>query len=209
MDKILVAGATGTTGKKIVQLLKSSQHFEPIAMVRKENQKAEFLAQDIKTVLADLEQDVSHTVKNVDKVIFAAGSGGKKVEAVDQEGAKKLIRASEEANIKKFVMLSAMGADEPEEHDELTDYLHAKHNADEFLKSSKLNFTIVRPGRLNNDQGQGKIKLGESLSQQGEITREDVAETLVYSLQDNTANKRTFEILQGDTLIKEAIKTIK
>ena len=105
MENVLVAGANGTTGKKIVNLLKSSQYFEPIAMVRKEEQQEQFKKDNIKTVLGDLEKDLSHTVENIDKVVFAAGSGGKKVVEVDQEGAKSLIDASKQANVKKFVML--------------------------------------------------------------------------------------------------------
>lgn len=208
MEHVLVAGATGTTGKKIVQLLKSSQYFEPIAMVRNEQQEAEFLAHDVKTIMGDLEQDVSHTTKHIDKVIFAAGSGGKNVTAVDQEGAKKLIRASEASKIKKFVMLSSMGADQPESTNELQDYLRAKHNADEFLKSSNLNYAIVRPGSLTNGNAKGKIKLARSLSEQGEISRDDVAQTLVRSLHDDTANHSVFEILEGDTLIGKAMESI-
>ena len=104
MEKILVAGATGTTGNIIVELLDQSQYFEPIAMVRKEDQKSQFEKKNIKTVMGDLEGDVSGAVKGMDKVIFAAGSGGKKVVEVDQEGAKKLIDASSKNDIKKFVL---------------------------------------------------------------------------------------------------------
>ncbi len=208
MEKILVAGANGTTGKQIVQLLKSSQYFEPIAMVRKPEQQAQFEQQKIKTVLGDLEQEVTHTVQGVDKIIFAAGSGGKKVEKVDRDGAKKMIEAAKHGKIKKFVMLSSMGAANPEAQEELQDYLKAKHHADEYLKSSGLNFSIVRPGTLNNDTAQGKIKLDESLNQQGEITRADVAQTLVRALHDDAANNSTFEILQGDTLIGEALEAV-
>ena len=150
MENILVAGANGTTGKKIVNLLKSSQYFNPIAMVRKEEQMDQFKKENIDTVLADLEQDVSHSMKGIDKVIFAAGSGGEKVIEVDQEGAKKLITASGKSKIKKFVMLSSMGADAPEKAENLKKYLEAKHNADEYLKASDLTYTIVRPGSLTD-----------------------------------------------------------
>ncbi|MBR9846455.1 MAG: SDR family oxidoreductase [Algicola sp.] len=206
MENVLVAGATGTTGKKVVQLLKASQYFEPIAMVRNENQKAQFEAQDIKTVLGDLENDISHTVENIDKVVFAAGSGGKKVKEVDQEGAKKMIRASEDSKVKRFVMLSSMGAENPKESNELYEYLKAKHNADEFLKSSNLKYVIVRPGSLTNEKGTGKIKLAESLNEFGEISRDDVAQTLVRSLHDDASNKTVFEILEGETLIGKALE---
>ncbi|EAQ41407.1 SDR family oxidoreductase [Polaribacter sp. MED152] len=205
MENVLVAGANGTTGKKIVTLLESSQYFTPVAMVRKEEQEAQFKNRNIKTVLGDLEKDVSHTVKNIDKVIFAAGSGGKKVKEVDENGAKKLIKESEKENIKKFVMLSSMGADNPEEAEELQEYLKAKHNADEYLKSSNLSYSIVRPGSLTDDKGSGKIELERKLNKQGEISREDVAQTLVRVLHDSAEVNETFEIIKGETLIGKAI----
>lgn len=206
MENVLVAGANGTTGKQIVKLLTASQYFKPVAMVRKKEDLAQFENNGIETVLADLEKDVSHAVKNIDKVIFAAGSGGKNVIGVDQEGAKRLIDSSKNANIKKFVMLSSMGADAPEKADDLQDYLKAKHNADEYLKSSGLNYAIVRPGSLNNDNATNHIKLKEKLSERGEISRADVAQTLVRVLNDDTANKVSFEILNGDTLIGKALE---
>ncbi|WP_282067962.1 SDR family oxidoreductase [Olleya namhaensis] len=209
MENILVAGANGTTGKKIVNLLNESQYFNPIAMVRKEEQVAYFKAKNIDTVLADLEQDVSVAFNNtIDKVVFAAGSGGKKVVEVDQEGAKRLIDASNKNNVKKFVMLSSMGADHPEQAEQLQAYLKAKHNADEYLKSSGLNYSIVRPGSLTNGELTNKIQLDTKLNKSGDISRNDVAQTLVRSLNDDVANNATFEILKGDTLIGDALNTL-
>ena len=209
MENILVAGANGTTGKKIVNLLNESQYFNPIAMVRKEEQVAYFKAKNIDTVLADLEQDVSVAFNNtIDKVVFAAGSGGKKVVEVDQEGAKRLIDASNKNNVKKFVMLSSMGADHPEQAEQLQAYLKAKHNADEYLKSSGLNYSIVRPGSLTNGELTNKIQLDTKLNKSGDISRNDVAQTLVRSLNDDVANNATFEILKGETLIGDALNTL-
>lgn len=206
MENVLVAGANGTTGKQIVKLLSETQHFKPVAMVRKKEQMAQFETKGIATVLGDLEQDVSHAFKNIDKVIFAAGSGGKNVIGVDQEGAKRLIDASKHSNIKKFVMLSSMGADAPEKAEQLQEYLKAKQNADEHLKNSGLNYAIVRPGTLTNDNATNHIQLKEKLSQSGEISRADVAQTLVRVLNDDAANKVSFEILNGDTLIGDAVE---
>lgn len=208
MENVLVAGANGTTGKIIVNLLDKSQYFTPIAMVRSKDQQSQFESKNIKTILGDLEEDLSHTVKDIDKVIFAAGSGGKKVVEVDQEGAKRLIDVSKVANIKKFVMLSSMGADNPESVDQLKDYLIAKQKADLHLKDSGLQYTIVRPGALKNDAGVGMIQLKEKLNKRGDISREDVAQTLVRVLHDDAANNAVFEILEGDTLIAEAIDKV-
>lgn len=208
MEKVLVAGANGTTGKKIISILKQSDKYEPFAMVRNKEQVEHFKKDNVKTILADLEQDVSRTTKGVDRVIFAAGSGGKNVKGVDQEGAKKLMDASKKDGVKKFVMLSSMGADNPEVSSELKDYLKAKQNADQHLVNSGLEYSIVRPGALNNEVGKGKIVLENKLNQQGEISRQDVAETLVGSLESSVARNKTFEILQGDTQIKSALEKI-
>ncbi len=204
MEKILVAGATGTTGSKIINLLKDSENYTPVAMVRKDSQEQQFKSQGIETVWGDLTQDVSNTTKGIHKVIFAAGSGGKDVHNVDQEGAKKLIDASKKERISKFVMLSSMGADNPQ--GELKEYLQAKQNADQYLDISGLTFSIVRPGTLNNNEGLGKIKLQHKLEQQGEIPRWDVARTLVKSLDTNVAKNQAFEILSGETNIEEAVQ---
>ncbi len=208
MENILVAGAHGTTGKKIVQILKDSEEFEPVAMVRAKDQVDFFKSQNVKTVLANLEDNLSQAVQHIDKVIFAAGSGGEKVVEVDQEGAKRLIDASKKAGIKKFVMLSSRGAEHPEKADKLKDYLKAKHNADEYLKNSGLDFTIVRPGTLNNEKATGKIQLEKQLSDEGEIPREDVAQTLVDALPDATAPNAIFEMISGDVTIDKALQGV-
>ncbi|MFT6946919.1 MAG: hypothetical protein ACJARP_001339 [Vicingaceae bacterium] len=204
-ENILVAGANGTTGRIIVTLLSESDSYRPVAMVRKQEQKDHFEKEGISTVLGDLEGDVSFAVKNVDKVIFAAGSKGKNVIGVDQEGAKRLTDAAKRYGAKKFVMLSTMGADNPAVSENLEDYLSAKQNADDYLKVSGLNYTIVRSGALTDEEGTGKIELKEKINTHGSITRSDVAKTLVEVLKDAVKENHVFEILAGETLIINAI----
>jgi uncharacterized protein YbjT (DUF2867 family) len=204
-QNIVVAGANGTTGRIIINLLKESENYRPIAMVRKQEQKDYFEKTNVSVVLGDLEKDVNHAVKSVDKVIFAAGSKGENVIGVDQEGAKRLIDAAKVAGVRKFVMLSSMGADNPCVSDALEDYLRAKQNADEYLKASGLEYNIVRPGSLANEEGTGKIQLKEKLENYGSISRADVAKTLVGVLEDGVMQNQVFEILAGETLIEKAI----
>lgn len=208
MEKVLVAGAHGTTGQIIINLLKANDDYIPIAMVRSEEQVRFFEQKNVKTILADLQNDISDTTKNMDKVIFAAGSGGKKVIEVDQEGAKKLVDASAAEGVKKFVMLSSIGAGRPEQADQLKEYLKAKHNADEYLKNKGIDFTIIRPGTLNNDTATGKIKLAKELDSRGEVTREDVAQVLVQVLDSDVARNSIFEFVNGDQPIEKALKNI-
>ncbi len=209
MENILIAGATGATGKRVIEILNSSESFNPLALIRKEEQQQIFDDMEVESVLGDLEGDVSHVMKGIDKVIFAAGSGSKtgpdKTIAVDQEGAKKLIDAAKNAKVKKFVMLSAMGTDNPEEHKELENYLRAKKEADDYLRASGLNYTIVQPGRLSDDLGLAKVKVAEKLNEKGEISRDDVAFILVMSLADPLVKNMSFEALEGGESIKSAL----
>lgn len=209
MEKILIAGATGDTGKRVIEILSNTQNFKPVAMIRDEAQQQIFDDMEVESVLADLEQDVEHALKGIDKVIFAAGSGGEtgpeKTIAVDQDGAIKLIDAAKKAKVKKFIILSAMGTEKPEEHKELEHYLKAKKKADDHLKSSGLTYTIVRPGRLTHDMGVAKVKVAEKLNERGEIARDDVAFLLVMSLADPLVKNMEFEALEGEVPIKQAL----
>lgn len=209
MEKILVIGATGTTGNTVIKELNNHENYHPIAMVRKEEQQVAFQKQGIETILADLTEDVTHVADGVDKVIFAAGSKGKALEAVDRKGAMKIIDASKKHRVRKLVMLSSVGADAPQEAEKLQDYLQAKRDADEYLANSGLEFTIVRPGTLNNDIPTGKIRIAEQLEDRsGSIPRGDVAKVLVKSLEDQIAKREVFEILTGETVIDEALDSM-
>ncbi|WP_026913909.1 SDR family oxidoreductase [Christiangramia portivictoriae] len=210
MENILIAGATGATGKRVIEILNNSESFNPLALIRKEEQRQQFEDMDVEAVMGDLEGDVSHTMKGIDKVIFAAGSGGatseEKTIAVDQEGAKKLIDAAKNSRVQKFVMLSAMAADDPSKNEDLKHYLEAKKEADDYLRASGLNYTIVRPGALTDDIGLAKVEVAEgSLGKRGEISRDDVAFLLVMSLADPLVKNMTFEAIEGQQSIKEAL----
>ncbi len=207
-QNVLVAGANGTTGRIIINLLKNSEIYRPIAMVRKPDQKDRFENENVKTVLADLEEDLSIAVKGADKVIFAAGSKGKNVIGVDQEGAKRLNDAAKHAGATKFVMLSAMGADDPSQHKELEAYLQAKKNADDHLRASGLDYSIVRPGHLTDAEGTCKIQCKEKFENPGKITRADVAKTLVEVLEDGVMQNQVFEILAGEVPVEKAVRSV-
>ena len=179
-------------------------------MIRKEDQKTIFEDMEVQWVLADLEQDdFSHALKGIDKVIFTAGSGSKtgpdKTTEVDEKGAVKIIDAAKKAKVKKFIMLSSMGADEPSKHEKLEHYLKAKATADQHLRDSGLDYTIIRPGALTDDLGMGKVKLAEKLDGGGEIPRDDVAFLLIMSLADPLVKNMTFEAIEGEEPIKSAM----
>lgn len=212
--KVLIIGANGQIGTQLVDKLKDSQH-EPVPMVRKEEDVKTFKEKGTNPVLADLEKDISHAFRGIDAVVFTAGSGAdtgeEKTELVDKKGAVKAINEAKSRGIDRFVMVSAFGADfEPKEWpNSMKHYYEAKAAADNHLISSGLNYTILKPGRLTNDSGKGKIDIGERTQERmGEIPREDVATTIKEILDCPNTYRGSYEMLQGDQPIEQAVERI-
>jgi uncharacterized protein YbjT (DUF2867 family) len=102
-----------------------------------------------------------------------------------------------------------MGAGDPSSGPEaMRPYLEAKAEADAALAASDRDWTIVRPGRLTDDPGTGRVELAASLGRGGEITRDDVAAVLVGCLDEPRTVRATFELLQGETPIAEALASL-
>jgi uncharacterized protein YbjT (DUF2867 family) len=207
--KVLVAGANGQIGQYLVRMLAEEGH-EVRAMIRDEDQAQGLRELGGEPVVADLEGEVAHTVEGCDAVIFSAGggpgSGAEKKETIDRGGAVKLVDAAREHGARRYVMVSAIGAADPEAGSEaMQPYLFAKAQADQALQESGLDYTIVRPGSLTDEAGTGTVEAAPSLSRRGQIPREDVARTLVVTLEKENTFGKTFEVLSGDTPIEEAL----
>lgn len=213
--KILIIGANGQIGTRLSRKLKEAGH-EPKAMVRKEGQVSQFEKEGIEAVLADLEKDFSHAYKGVDAVAFTAGSGGNtpksKTKVIDRDGAIKAIDEAEKAGVNRFVMVSALKANRDEESwsEAMQHYYEAKSAADDNLRNSDLDYTILMPGRLTNDDGTGKVELAEFIDDiEGEtITRDDVATVITEMIDSPKTFGKSLELLQGNTPIEEAISSI-
>lgn len=205
--EVLIAGSHGGVGQRITDLLAASDHGVR-AMVRDESQVNEMEGFGVEAVVADLTEDVSHAVEGCDAVIFAAGSSGEDVEGVDRDGAIRLIDEAEAQGADRFVMLSSINADRPEESpDALRDYLEAKLAADEHLQESDLTYTIVRPGALTDEPATGRIEAARRV-ERGEIARADVARTLVAALETEDTYGKTFEVVEGDEPIESALESL-
>ena len=215
--KVLVAGAHGKTARRLVQMLVKDGH-EVRGLVRKEDQLPDVAADEAEAVLVDLEEEevegaVGEAVEGCDAVVFAAGagpgSGAARKETMDYGGAVKLVEAAEKLGARRYLMLSSTGADNPgAREDAMRPYLEAKGRADERLRQSGLDFTIIRPGRLTDEEGTGRIEAAESLGRRGEISREDFAATFAAALERTNTYGKTFEILAGDTPIEEALEKL-
>lgn len=212
---VLVVGANGKIGKFLVTLLGDSNEHDVTAMIRDSEQAEGLEAKGARPLIADLEKDISGIMKGYDTVIFTAGSGphtgADKTILVDLDGAFKVIDEAEKENIDRFVMISSFYADEPAKgSDAIRHYNVAKQRADERLENSSLNYTIIRPGRLTDDPGTGKIAADERLEVQNQrqIPREDVAKTVVTALDLEETFHRSVKIVSGEQSIYDALKSL-
>jgi nucleoside-diphosphate-sugar epimerase len=214
--EVAIAGGHGKIGMLLGRLL-VERGDSALGLIRKPEQEDGLRAAGIEPVLVDLEggadADVTAAVRGADAVVFAAGAGpGSSIErkwTMDFGGAVKLIEACKAEGITRYAIVSSMGATDPpaESDDVFSEYLRAKAAGDEALRESGLAYTIVRPGRLTDEDPSGRVKLGDRLDR-GQIPRADVAAVLAAVLGAEHAIGAEFDLLAGDTPIAEAIAAL-
>jgi uncharacterized protein YbjT (DUF2867 family) len=208
---ILVAGGHGQIALRLLKLLTEEGHTAR-GLIRKAEQAADLQAVGAIPVIGDLETDESLAgyVKGADAVVFAAGagpgSGPARKRTVDLGGAIKLADAAMETGVRRYVMVSSIGAQAPEAGGSMQQYLQAKAEADAYVVASGLDCTIVRPGGLTDDPGTGLVRATRELGQRGPIPRDDVAAVLAACLITPATIGVTFELFAGDTPIAEALR---
>jgi uncharacterized protein YbjT (DUF2867 family) len=106
-------------------------------------------------------------------------------------------------------MVSAMGTQDIEHASEgMRPYLQAKADADDALRRSGLDWTIVKPGSLTDGPGSGRVDAAPVLARHGEIPREDVAAVLAACLDAPNTVRAEFELLAGDTPVEAAVRAL-
>jgi uncharacterized protein YbjT (DUF2867 family) len=214
MSTIVIAGGHGQIALRLARLL-SARGDTVRSLIRNPGHEAGVHATGAEPVLADMEalDDLAEVVDGADAVVFAAGagpgSGPERKRTVDLGAAVKLIDAAQRTGARRYLMISAMGADDPASGSEaMGPYLEAKAGADAALAASDLEWTIVRPGGLTNDPGTGLIAAAPSLGRSGYVTRDDVAAVLVACLDEPRTVQVAFDLLEGDTPIAEALAAL-
>ncbi|MDT5349022.1 MAG: hypothetical protein QOH91_2309 [Mycobacterium sp.] len=214
--RIVIAGGHGKIALILERLL--SQRGDSVAGFTRNPAHADDLrAAGAEAFVVDLENcsvdDIAIHLQGADAVVFAAGagpgSGAARKETVDRDAAILLADAAEAARVRRYVMVSAIAAD-AEAPDDAGDpvfvaYLRAKGAADDNVRARKaLDSTIVRPGHLTNDPGTGLVTIAHETGH-GSIPREDVAAVLLAVLDTPSTVGKTFEVISGDTPIKDAV----
>lgn len=208
--KLIVIGAHGGVGRKLLPILKDAGH-ETRAMIRDPDQAPDIRALGGDPVVGDLEGDFARHLEGRDAVVFTAGSGsgtGALATAmVDGVGAVRAVDAAREHDVRRFVMVSSMGAHDPDVAPELRHYLVAKAIADGYLEHSGLDHTILRPGRLTDDEPTGLIRVGGELGG-GTVARADVAHVAALCLTHRNTVGAVLPFLSGGTPVEEAIRAV-
>ncbi|WP_262851765.1 NAD(P)H-binding protein [Mumia quercus] len=214
--KVAIAGGHGKIALLLARRLADAGH-EAVGLIRNPDHADDVVAAGATPVVIDLEAasatQVAEAIGDADAAVFAAGAGpGSGIDrkwTVDRDGAVLLAAAAQLVGAYRFVVVSSMGAGQgdPESDDVFQVYLAAKGEADDAVRASALDWTIVRPGGLTDDPGTGKVTLGESVGR-GSIPRADVAEVIAVALETPSTVRTTFEVIGGDVPISEALSTL-
>lgn len=215
--KVLVVGANGQIGKHLVASIQEHDQLEAKAMIRKEEQASYFEDLGAEAAVVDLEGEINpiaQAAEGVDAIVFTAGSGpntgADKTILVDLDGAVKTMEAAKKADVKRFVMISSYDTTREaiqSAPSSFSPYVAAKHYADEWLRSTNLDYTIIHPGKLTNDEGKGKVSAASKV-ERDEIPRQDVASVIVSSLENDSTIGKEFQVVKGSTDINDAIQSI-
>lgn len=212
---VVIAGGHGQVARHLTpKLVERGDHV--VGLIRNPDHSGDLEQDGAEPVVLDLEEaeisDLADALKGADAIVFAAGagpgSGAPRKETVDYGAASKLLSASQQAHVDRYVMVSAMGTDDPPDDDDVFSvYLRAKARADRELMDSDRAWTVVRPGRLTNDPGTGRVQLARHVPR-GEIPRDDVAAVIAAVLARPETAGHVFEVVGGDTPIDEAVSSL-
>ncbi|MCW2532756.1 MAG: NAD(P)H-binding [Blastococcus sp.] len=218
--RIVIAGAHGQVARRLGRLL-SRRGDVVVGLIRNPDHRADLEDDGMQPVVLDLEtasaDDVADVATGADAVVFAAGagpgSGPERKHTVDHGAAVLLADAAERAGVRPYLLVSSMGVEQarkgtPRGMDPVfAVYLQAKLRAeDEILPRPALDTTIVRPGRLTDGPGTGRVTLGHGI-EYGEIPRDDLAAVLAEILHARKTND-VVEVVSGPTPIEEAVAAL-
>jgi uncharacterized protein YbjT (DUF2867 family) len=211
---VVIVGGHGKIAMRLAKLL-LDRGDSPRGIIRQTGQAKDLEEMGAEPIVLDIENidDIADAFAGADAVVFAAGagpgSGPARKQTVDYGGAVKSVQSCLSQEIRRFLMVSAIGANHPERWSEqMRPYYEAKAAADKAVVESGLDYTIVRPGGLTDDPGTGKVELAESVGHSGSITRDDVALVLAECLNAPNAAGKSFDLLNGDTPVSEAISAL-
>jgi uncharacterized protein YbjT (DUF2867 family) len=208
-NTVFLAGASRGVGKEVVKCL-IAQNYQVKALLRSDASRAELEAMGIEVVLGDaMNLDEVKAVMSggkFDAVISTIGGLPQDTVKPDYLGNKNLIDVAVSLGVKKFILVSSIGAGNsvsslsPQALAALQPVLIEKDKAEEYLVSSELIYTIIRPGGLKSESATGNGVLTEDIRAVGSINRADVAVLVCRALISDGANNKILSAVDKNML---------
>jgi len=213
--KIMIIGGHGKVALLAAPMLVAGGH-TVTSVIRKEEQSPDIEETGALPLLSDVQHidtdAARQLVRGHDAIIFAAGAGGGSEErtyAVDRDAAIRAMDAAVAEGVDRFVMVSYVGAgrDDVPEDNPFHAYAEAKAQADEHLRGTSLNWTILGPGQLTLEEGSGRIEYGDHVVE-GETSRANVAEMAVGVVGRTDLGGVTINFRDGNVAVWEAMESL-
>ena len=207
--RVLVAGAHGRLGSRVLALLLGRGH-SVRALVRTDAQAAALRDAGADAVVADLRGDVEWTADGCDAAVFAAGARHRPdLMAIDAAGAAKFAEAADRYELTRFVLASVIGADRPElRNGGVGEFLAAKQHAERRLARLALPWTVLRFGRLTEDSGTGRIDTVLRPGAPVTSNRDDAALAIVDALTRSHLAHQVVNVVDGERRVADALDAI-
>ncbi|MEV8436334.1 NAD(P)-binding oxidoreductase [Actinosynnema sp. NPDC051121] len=208
--RVVIAGGHGKIALRVERLL-AARGDSATALVRNPDHHADVLDAGGVPVHCDLEAtdvaSVAELMTGAGAALFAAGagpgSGAARKDTVDRAAAVLFAEAAQQAGVRRFIQISATGIGRTTGDEVFDAYLAAKGAAEEDLRQRDLDWTILRPGRLTDDEPTGLVELSEK-PLRGSVPRGDVAAVVVALLDRPGTVRRTYELISGQTPVADA-----
>ena len=212
MSRILLIGGHGKIALLLEPLL-AQRGDDVTAVIRNAEHETDVAATGAVALVADVEgsdtAQLTTLVSGYDAIVWSAGAGGGSPErtyAVDRDAAIRSIDAAVAAGVKRYVMVSYFGASLhhgiPADNSFFA-YAEAKAAADEYLRASGLEWTLLAPSALTLEAGTGRIDTAATES--GSVARADVAAVIAATLATPGTIGRTIQLNGGNVLIEDAL----
>ncbi|TFV82449.1 SDR family oxidoreductase [Microbacterium sp. dk485] len=209
-SRVLILGGHGKVALLLAPLL-VARGDEVTAVIRNPAHADDVSATGATPLVLDLEAgaDLGEAFEGYDAIVWAAGAGGgsrERTYAVDRDAAIRSMDAAEAARVRRYVMVSWIGSSPDHGVDPdnpFYAYADAKLAADDHLRASTLNWTILGPGALTLDPPTGRIALDPEGD--GAVPRADVAAVIAAALAEDHTVGRFIRFGSGDTPIAEAL----
>jgi uncharacterized protein YbjT (DUF2867 family) len=216
--QVVIAGAHGKIGLRLVALL-AGRGDVVTGVVRNSDHRGDVEQAGGTVAVVDLESatadELAVHLADADAVVFTAGagpgSGVARKDTVDRAAAELLAEAARLAGVRRYLLVSSTGVDEPldPERDEVwAAYVKAKKAAEEALRATDLDWTILRPGRLTDDPGTGRVLLAPPPVERADVTRDDTAAVLAALLDSPGSVGKVLELREGDDEVHEAVAAV-